>query len=236
MGQLLPIILILVIFAVLAPVLKALTAKGKAPAEYPYQKEPTLFTPAERSFLGVLEQAVGDQFRIMGKVRLADVIRVRPGLTASARQKALNKIQSKHLDFVACDPNDLSIQFAVELDDKSHGKKGRQDRDVFLDAAMNAAGVPLIRFPARKAYSIHEVFDKLASTLNPPGSDPATEDPQPQPVEIDTASDAPSEPATNLCPSCGGDMVRRKASKGKNAGQEFWGCSNYPKCRKILPV
>jgi hypothetical protein len=248
MEQLLPAIFILFVLVVVAAVInKALAQKSKAPAEFPYQKEPTLFTPAEfpyqkeptlftpaeRSFLGVLEQAVGDQFRIMGKVRLADVIRVRPGMNQSEWQKAFNRIQSKHLDFVACDPNDLSIQFAVELDDQSHRKQGRQDRDAFLDAAMEKAGVPLVHFPAKASYSIQEVWNTLDARLNPPEDAIAPDGSQP---------DGPS-PAVELevdeakkCSSCGGDMLLRKASRGKNAGQEFWGCSNYPKCRKILPV
>jgi restriction system protein len=33
------------------------------------------------------------------------------------------------------------------------------------------------------------------------------------------------------CPSCGGQMVQRTARKGKNAGNTFWGCSNFPQCR-----
>ncbi len=36
------------------------------------------------------------------------------------------------------------------------------------------------------------------------------------------------------CPRCGADMVRRTAMKGKNAGQEFWGCSGFPKCWGVL--
>ena len=30
------------------------------------------------------------------------------------------------------------------------------------------------------------------------------------------------------CPSCGVQMVRRVARKGKNAGSEFWGCPKFP--------
>ena len=33
------------------------------------------------------------------------------------------------------------------------------------------------------------------------------------------------------CPICGSLMVRRVAKKGKRAGNNFWGCSMYPKCR-----
>ncbi len=39
-----------------------------------------------------------------------------------------------------------------------------------------------------------------------------------------------------LCPKCGANMVLRTASKGRNPGSEFWGCSTYPNCRQILKI
>ena len=39
-----------------------------------------------------------------------------------------------------------------------------------------------------------------------------------------------------VCPKCGVDMVKRKASRGENSGTEFYGCQNYPKCREIKPL
>ncbi len=36
---------------------------------------------------------------------------------------------------------------------------------------------------------------------------------------------------TNLCPKCGSEMLLRVAKQGANRGNEFYGCSNYPKCR-----
>lgn len=33
------------------------------------------------------------------------------------------------------------------------------------------------------------------------------------------------------CPYCGGSLVVRIAKNGKNAGQSFYGCSNYPRCK-----
>lgn len=34
-----------------------------------------------------------------------------------------------------------------------------------------------------------------------------------------------------VCPRCGSEMALRTARQGANAGQSFWGCSKYPKCR-----
>lgn len=41
-----------------------------------------------------------------------------------------------------------------------------------------------------------------------------------------------SEPVPD-CPKCGQPMVRRTARRGANAGGEFWGCSEFPRCRGI---
>jgi len=40
--------------------------------------------------------------------------------------------------------------------------------------------------------------------------------------------------ATKSCPKCGSAMVLRKAKKSPNAGNQFWGCSAFPKCRGLL--
>lgn len=39
--------------------------------------------------------------------------------------------------------------------------------------------------------------------------------------------------ANPLCPRCGNPMVLRTAKRGDNRGNQFWGCSGYPKCREI---
>lgn len=47
---------------------------------------------------------------------------------------------------------------------------------------------------------------------------------------------APCGSSVTLCPKCGAPMVKRRATKGENAGKEFWGCSKYPHCRGIIQI
>ncbi len=54
--------------------------------------------------------------------------------------------------------------------------------------------------------------------------------PESVPEQSETISEAPT------CPSCASSMVKRKARKGANAGNEFWGCSQFPKCRGITQI
>ena len=52
----------------------------------------------------------------------------------------------------------------------------------------------------------------------------------------------PATPAVNLpvgetaCPKCGQAMIKRTVKKGANAGESFWGCSTYPKCRGMVKI
>lgn len=41
---------------------------------------------------------------------------------------------------------------------------------------------------------------------------------------------------TYICPLCGGQLIIRTATRGANAGNQFYGCSNYPKCRYIKNI
>jgi len=55
---------------------------------------------------------------------------------------------------------------------------------------------------------------------------------QVQPVQSSaTVPNCKSAPVSSSCPRCGSELVRRRARKGKNAGNEFYGCSTFPKCR-----
>ena len=37
-----------------------------------------------------------------------------------------------------------------------------------------------------------------------------------------------------VCPKCGSEMVLRTAKKGSKIGEQFWGCSRFPKCKSTI--
>jgi restriction system protein len=53
-----------------------------------------------------------------------------------------------------------------------------------------------------------------------------------------TRTQRPTNSAATLCPVCASSMVLRQARNGSNAGQNFWGCSQFGKtqCRGSRPV
>jgi restriction system protein len=66
--------------------------------------------------------------------------------------------------------------------------------------------------------------------------------PQPRPYPAQTDVSSPSnrgqgvENDTPSCPQCGATMVLRTAKRGVNTGQQFWGCSAFPRCRGTKPL
>lgn len=133
---------------------------------YNYQQGGPLFTKAERSFLGVLEQSISNEYRVFAKVRVADILSPSKGKDRKTWQIAFNKISSKHFDYVLCQKNTLEIVAVIELDDKSHKTKKRMDRDLFLENACESANLLLIRFTAKATYKIHEIQENLDRVLN----------------------------------------------------------------------
>lgn len=130
----------------------------------PYRKKDFLLTKAERSFYEVLSLAVKNlNVQLFVKVRLADLLYLPKG--TDNRQKHINKITSKHVDFVICGLHNLDPVIAIELDDSSHQQANRVARDEFLEKALRDAGLPLLRVPAKESYNVQELASKINSIL-----------------------------------------------------------------------
>jgi hypothetical protein len=116
----------------------------------PYRSRRSLCTPTETIFYQALRRALPHTY-IAPKVRLEDIISA-DHLPHSERHTARNYIKSRHVDFIACPPRTLEILFAIELDDPSHDRDDRHTADLFLNAALAAAAIPLYRFPVAPSY------------------------------------------------------------------------------------
>ncbi len=126
-----------VIALVVLALLKMYLPRKETPANY--HSRARVVTPAERSFFGALEMALGSQNRIFPKIRLADLIEPAAGSDRRRFHSAFNRIAAKHADFTICRESDLAILGVVEPDDKSHDQLDRRARDRFL-AQTGTAG------------------------------------------------------------------------------------------------
>src|SRR5688572_20726329 len=123
----------LIVLSIVVLAAHALKVAGRSP----YIQQISLFSAAEIRFLRALEQAVGTRYRVFGKVRVGDVIDTREELDPDKRRAAFHRICAKHFDFVLCNPEDFSVACVIELNDASHERKERAQRDAFLCAACD---------------------------------------------------------------------------------------------------
>ena len=56
------------------------------------------------------------------------------------------------LDFVVCDATTMKPRLAIELDDSSHNRDRKKQRDTFVDEVIACAKFRLVRVPARRTY------------------------------------------------------------------------------------
>jgi len=189
--------------------------------EYPYHLVDEFISAAELNFFFNLKAAIGDSVQIFSKVKLSDLFYAKTGDFGKNRSYT-NKIDRKHVDFLLCDLKTLRPILGIELDDKSHQRADRQERDDFVNHVFEAAKLPLLHISVQRSYSQSKLKSKLSAYL----SVKQVSDEQLEPVED----------SSPRCPKCGSEMVLRTAKRGDNQGGKFWGCSKYPECRGVLKI
>jgi hypothetical protein len=201
---------------------------------FPYRLRDDFLSPAEHTFYLVLKNMMGEHFTICPKISLAEIFFV---VRPNENMTAYNKINRKHVDFLICDPKKMAPLFGIELDDSSHKRADRADRDEFVENAFDAAGLPLLRIPVRANYNTSELGALFRHTLELRRK---THNQEPEigeePVMQDISPKSVSGSQPPLCPKCGIPLTLRTATRGPTPGQKFWGCPNYPRCRAVIPI
>jgi hypothetical protein len=135
--------------------------------EFPFASKGQLFTGAERQFLSLIERAVQDEFRVICRVRLIDLLSLRKNTQQKIAKSALIRAGSKHVDFVLCDKNDMTPVMAIDLVYGS-GKNGHNtQRDFFVNGALDTASIPHLRIKAKSGYTLSDIHECIETKLIP---------------------------------------------------------------------
>lgn len=156
------LIFILVGFLVLSFIFQKLNkSKEILDNNLPYTKKKYLLTISEKNFYKNLKLAIENtDYYICPMVRVADIIYVDKKKT-DKWQYHFNKIVGKHIDFLLCNKETMIPLVAIELDDRSHERQDRIERDKFLNNAFQSADVKLIRFKTSQSYNLNDIKEKL---------------------------------------------------------------------------
>ncbi len=154
---------LIIILMILLLVVSAVTIRlTNTSTPFPYQKRENLFSASERAFMLMLERAVGDEFRIVHRVKLSDLVDIRQGTNKRAAQSAHLKASNKTLDFVLLNKQDLSPIAAIDLVNND-GYKTKQDW--FLKGTLDTAGLPHVRIKIKSGYKASELRECISLKL-----------------------------------------------------------------------
>lgn len=123
-----------------------------------YTKREYLLTETELKFYKQLKKITDElNLIICPQVTLYEILR-------NKEYKDFNKIQSKSIDFVITEPN-LKIKLCIELDDFSHCKNKRIQRDIFINKLFNDLNIKLLRIPVNNFYNLDDLKCKIKESL-----------------------------------------------------------------------
>lgn len=87
---------------------------------------------------------------------------------------------------------------------------------------------------AIKLVHTEEILRLVSETRSHPATPPTADMVPSQPAGVIEGRKQSAALVPPSCPKCGASMVLRSSKKAGNTGDEFWGCSTFPRCRGIL--
>jgi very-short-patch-repair endonuclease len=138
-------------------------SSARPAADHPYGLRDDFLSAAEISFYHVLRSTLAAEMTIVIKPRLSDILFVRQ---PHKNQAARNRIDRKHVDFLLCETATMKPRLVIELDDSTHQKPKAQERDGLVDAALKAAGLPILHVRAAKGYVPQELFAQIQQAVS----------------------------------------------------------------------
>lgn len=126
---------------------------------YSYSAKSSLMSKTESDFFVKLERAVSERYYVFPQVHLSAILDHR--VKGQEWKYAFRHINGKSVDYVLCSRATLKPTYAIELDDYTHDKPDRRERDSEVERIFEAANLPLVRF-RNKDVSESDIIRALA--------------------------------------------------------------------------
>lgn len=131
----------------------------KVKKKYEYKRKNFFLTRAEHECYDALVSAVGQDYYIFAQVHLPTIIDNK--VVGQNWRAAFRHIDEKSVDFVLCDKAYISPKLAIELDDRTHERPDRKNRDIEVERILKDAGLPLLRLDNRNRFNLAELSQKI---------------------------------------------------------------------------
>lgn len=158
------ILIIVAVIVVIGVIVEILRGKEDEPRKYQYKQKNYFMSRAEHECYDALVIAVGERYHVFPQVHLPSIIDNK--VVGQNWNGAFRHISQKSVDFVLCDKSYISPKLAIELDDRTHERQDRKDRDVEVARVLKDAGLPLLRLENHGRFNPSELMQKIDTALN----------------------------------------------------------------------
>jgi len=131
------------------------TKEEKKKSLYNYKRKDFLVSRPEHEFFDILVEILGNKYHIFTQVHLPTILDHK--IKGQTWKAAFSHINGKSVDFVVCDKAYIKPLLAIELDDKSHDRLDRIERDSEVERMLQEAGMPLLRFGNNGSFNKEEI-------------------------------------------------------------------------------
>jgi very-short-patch-repair endonuclease len=164
MTKLFIIIAVIIVIIAITLLKESFEDGGNNKNKYQYKRKNFFLTRAEHECFDSIMKAVGEDYLIFAQVHLPTLIDNK--VVGQNWRAAFRHINGKSVDFVLCDKAYISPKLAIELDDKTHERPDRQERDVEVERILKEAGVLLLRLENNGSFNSDELAQKVKAVLS----------------------------------------------------------------------
>lgn len=131
---------------------------------YHYVAKPYIMTAREADFFKTLNTIFGEKWLVIPQVHLSALLDHK--VKGQNWSRAFRHINGKSVDFVLIGKDSYRTICAIELDDSSHDRTDRQQRDAEVERIFREAKIPLARFNNVGTITNQEIINTIVGAIN----------------------------------------------------------------------
>lgn len=133
-------------------------------SQYKYYAKSYVMTSRENECFKILNEIFSSKWFVVPQVHLSALLDYR--VKGQNWNAAFRHINGKSVDFVLIGKESYRVICAIELDDSTHNKPERKERDVEIERIFNQAKIPLARISKFEAMTKAELAKVITDVIN----------------------------------------------------------------------
>ena len=133
-------------------------------SQYKYYAKSYVMTSRENECFKILNEIFSSKWFVVPQVHLSALLDYR--VKGQNWNAAFRHINGKSVDFVLIGKESYKVVCAIELDDSTHSKPDRIERDVEIERMFKEAGIPLARISKFESMTKSEIAKVVTDAIN----------------------------------------------------------------------